>query len=450
MKAVIAGWGYKLGIDRAIFFTLIARGIQALGGVVMIYFISNFLTRTEQGYYYTFTSLLAIQIFFELGFSSIIVQYVAHEFAHLSWGNRMQLEGEDKYKSRLSYLLRFCLKWYGIISMIFFIILVVTGFVFFSHYGSNEEQSISWKIPWLVICFSSAANLMLTPFLSYLEGLGKIAGVAKIRMVQQIAQVTLALTFFVFHCKLLAAPLAAVISFSTAAVMVFFSDNREVLWNIWREKVDEWRINYRKEILPYQAKVALSWISGYLIFQLFNPIMFATKGPVLAGQFGMSLTVLNGVLMLSLSWVSTKVPRYSVLIARKEFDALDRIFYRTTWQSLSICALGIIVFLLGVYVLGYWHHPIASRFLGLLPLVFLSACTLMNQYVNSLATYLRCHKQEPYVVQSVVMAIAIALYMLICSSFLQITYFTLGYFCLSALGFYWCIDIFKTKQKLWH
>ena len=34
---------------------------------------------------------------------------------------------------------------------------------------------------------------------------------------------------------------------------------------------------------------------GYFIFQLFNPVLFATEGAVVAGQMGMTLAALNGI-----------------------------------------------------------------------------------------------------------------------------------------------------------
>ncbi|MFK2504393.1 hypothetical protein ACIXPB_19920, partial [Bacteroides fragilis] len=88
-------------------------------------------------------------------------------------------------------------------------------------------------------------------------------------------------------------------------------------------------MDYKTEIFPYQWKIALSWISGYFIFQLFNPVLFATEGAVIAGQMGMTLAALNGIQSLSLSWMTTKIPLYSGLIAQKQYRQLDIIFNRT-------------------------------------------------------------------------------------------------------------------------
>ena len=100
----------KLGIDKSIFFTSCTRIIQAIGGVVAIVFVAKYLTRVEQGFYYTFGSIVAIQVFFELGLNGIITQYVAHENSHLIWESPVSVVGERRYLSRLSSLLHFSIK----------------------------------------------------------------------------------------------------------------------------------------------------------------------------------------------------------------------------------------------------------------------------------------------------------------------------------------------------
>jgi len=54
----------KIGVDRAIAYTVTARMIQAVGGFATVFCIAQYLTKLEQGYYYTFSSILTIQIFF--------------------------------------------------------------------------------------------------------------------------------------------------------------------------------------------------------------------------------------------------------------------------------------------------------------------------------------------------------------------------------------------------
>ena len=57
----------KFGLDKAIVFTSSASIVGALGNVISVILVVKYLTGIEQGFYYTFGSIVAIQIFFELG-----------------------------------------------------------------------------------------------------------------------------------------------------------------------------------------------------------------------------------------------------------------------------------------------------------------------------------------------------------------------------------------------
>jgi len=67
-----------IGLDRAILFTIGSRGWQTAAGAITMLLIARNLRPVEQGYYYTFSSLVAIQLIFELGFSFVVLQTAAH------------------------------------------------------------------------------------------------------------------------------------------------------------------------------------------------------------------------------------------------------------------------------------------------------------------------------------------------------------------------------------
>jgi hypothetical protein len=88
-----------------------------------------------------------------------------------------------------------------------------------------------------------------------------------------------------------------------------------------------------------QWRIALSWVSGYFIFQLFTPVLFAYQGAVVAGQMGMSLSIATALNTLALAWINTKAPMFGLLIARGEFAALDRLFFRSLRQATIVAVL---------------------------------------------------------------------------------------------------------------
>lgn len=439
----------SIGIDGAVLYTVLARVIQGGGGVVSIFFIANFLTKVEQGYYYTFGSILAIQIFFELGLSGIITQFTAHELASVKWINNYELTGPPEAMSRLSSLLHFCLRWFSIIALILFFVLMIAGYVFFQKYGKGDS-SVDWLFPWIIIASTTASSLMVSPILSFLEGLGRVKDVAIIRLIQQCSQIFVLFVGLILGFRLFSSPIANVVALIIPPIFILYSGNLKILLFIWR-KLREWRVNYRLEIFPFQWRIALSWISGYFMYQLFNPVIFATEGPVVAGQMGITLAVLNGILTVSLSWINTKVPLFSSLIANNDYKVLDNVFYKTLKHSTIISFLCLAILIGGVSFLKYEKIAVGNRFLPLLPLVLLSLTTFVNQFVAALATYLRCHKKEPLLIFSVVMGILTASSTLIFGKFYGLMGIVVGYTVLTVfLSLIWALYIFKKKQTEWH
>jgi O-antigen/teichoic acid export membrane protein len=443
----------KLGIDGAIAFTVLSRVIQAGGGIVTLLFVAKCLTKIEQGYYYTFGSILAIQIFFELGLSTIITQFVAHENAHLIWNNSTSFSGRDESGSRLASLLRFTIKWFGVISLLLFFGLLITGYNFFNKFG-KENIDISWQIPWVILSISTSFSLMISPILAFFEGLGIVKEVAKIRLIQQIVQLGSVLLFFSLGFKLLVVPIAAIISFSIVPIWILCGSKIKMLKVVWG-KLGEWQVNYRLEIFPFQWKIALSWISGYFIFQLFNPVLFATEGAVVAGQMGMTMTVLNSIMALSFSWMTTKVPVFSKLIAKKEYIHLDILFNKTLIQSTLLNIIALLVFFIVIFSLRYFNlkiegFNIADRFLDYLPMFFMIVPILLNHITSSWATYMRCHKKEPLLVQSLVIGFFCSISTIVLGKYFGVTGLTFGYMLITMISFIWIYFIYKKKKKEWH
>ena len=213
----------KLGIDGAIAFTVLSRIIQAGGGVISLIFVAKFLSKVEQGYYYTFGSILAIQIFFELGLSNIITQFVAYESANLKFTDKISFSGPVESSSRLSSLLRFTIRWFSVIAFLLLIGLLITGYFFFHKFGKNDTI-IEWQIPWLILSITTSLSLMVSPILAFFEGLGKVKEVAKIRLTQQVIQLSFVLSLFFMGFKLYSSPVAAIIAFTIVPIWILFSD----------------------------------------------------------------------------------------------------------------------------------------------------------------------------------------------------------------------------------
>ena len=445
--------GNKLGIDKAIAYTSSNGVLSAFIGVFSVFLYATCLTKEEQGYYYTFGSVMAIQVFFELGFTGIMTQYVAHENAHLRWSDdRSCLLGDHKYRSRLSSLFHLCVKWYSVIAIIYWIVLQIGGNFFFEEFGKNDN--VSWKIPWLIMSTVSAWGLFTSPIFSFMRGLGLVKEMAKMGFYRTIINTSVTWIGLILGFKLYSMAFSALISAIYIFVYFLINNYVAILRNIWKTEILEY-VNYMKEIFPYQWKIALSWISGYFIFNFMNPVIFATIGPAAAGQLGMSVGILSSIRDFSMSWMGTKIPLLSKLIELKDYLQLDRIFKKTIKQELFVCfaILGlfwIVVAALRESQLSINGKIIGDRFLEYIPLLFVTIPVSLQMVTDNFATYLRCHKKEPFLVISICSGLASAASVLLLGKLFGLIGITAGYAIVAVVFFPWGLWIYRSKKKEWH
>jgi hypothetical protein len=197
--------------------------------------------------------------------------------------------------------------------------------------------------------------------------------------------------------------------------------------------------------------MAVSFACGYFIFQLFNPVLFRYWGPAEAGRMGMSLSLSNAIAGIAISWINTKAAPFGAMIARREFARLDHIFFRTLLQTLALALLGALTVWTAVVVLNVRHMPFAQRVLPPLPFGLLLVSMLISQIINSWALYLRAHKQEKFLINSVIGAICLSLSTYFLGrryGALGMTYgqVAIGIFVGLTTGYY----TFSKYRKLWH
>jgi hypothetical protein len=394
----------SLGFDQHVLMTLLLRGWSIFAGGITLLLIPFGLSETQQGYYYAFASLIAMQAFFDLGFNSVIVQLVSHEFSHLQRDPATgQLQGNPNHRSRLASLLLLLRRWYRVAAMLFFVCLCPAGYLFFQ--GKGELSPSLWLGPWVLqICFT-ALNLYFSCFLAVSEGQGQVDLVAKLRLKQSIIGYSCFWVMLLTGAGLWVAPLLPAVSALMSAK--WLRGRHDVLRFDPDPGVPPAYISWTKEIFPFQWRIALSWISGYFIFSFFTPMVFQHQGAVEAGRIGMTLSIFNSLSVLGMSWVSAKVPDLSMLIAQRRRQELNALFVSVLRKSFIGTALICFSAVLFIWVIRDIGFPPMQRLASTPVLVCLSVVTIVNTLIFSMAAYMRAHKEEPMLWNSVTMGAAV-------------------------------------------
>jgi hypothetical protein len=437
------------GIDRAIAYVVLGRSWSVLSGPITLLFIARFLSPHEQGFYYTFGSVLGLQILFELGLSTVLLHFASHEKAKLEWVDRRTLEGDEAAKARVAAMLRKSLLWYGYIAILLIVIILPAGWLFFER-SQPAEVEVHWQLPWTWFVLVSAGTLFITPIFAVLEGCGLVAEMALMRACLGVASSLLLWLTLSQGWGLFAAPVMNTANLLWGLGWLMLR-HKDAMVDLLRFRSGAGAIDWRREIWQFQWKIAVSSLSGYFIYQLFNPVLFAFHGPVVAGQMGMSMSVTLAIWTVAAAWIGTKASPFGVLISKGEFGKLDQLFFTSLWQSTFAAVAGGGAFWAAAFYLHSIDHSLSLRLLDPLPLGLLLATNVLNLVVYAEAVYLRSHKQEPFLMLSLANGCLVGLSTYFLGRFSGVTEVMAGYFAINlvvSLGVgTW---IFMQKRRLWH
>ena len=438
------------GMDRAIAYTIMGRSWSAMAGIVTVLLIARFLTPNEQGYYYTFSSLVALQIIFELGFSFVVLQLAAHERAQLTFLPDGRVEGNPVAHARLASVLQMSVRWYSIAGLLMAAALLPAGIHFF---GVHQPAGlvVVWRLPWCLLVVAAMLAFQIDPVFSFLEGCGYITQVAHRRLIQAVLGSLLAWAALITHHGLYSPAMVILGQVLVGLVYLFFAHVGRLLKDLLFYPAGENHVGWWREIWPFQWRIAISWLCGYVIYSMFNPVLFAYQGPVAAGRMGMSLAIAGALAAVAVAWMSTKASPFGNMIAHGDIAALDKLFFRTLWQSTILLTAGAIAFLAALLIGSRLAPKLAMRLLPPWAFALLLLTTILNHILFSEALYLRAHKREPFLLNSIIIAILVGGATFPLAKFWGENAVVVGYFFLGGLvGLGAGTYVFVTKRREWH
>lgn len=434
------------GVDRAVAYTIIFKSWQSFAGLISILCITRFFTIELQGFYYTFASLIALLSFFELGLYLVVSNFASHEWSKLHLTQDGYIEGDSNALSRLVSLGRFIFKWYALASLIFMAVVGCGGYWFLEQASTSQ---IVWRIPWLLHIIFSSCLLWCMPFLSLLEGCDQIPSVSGFRLVQAVLSNIVLWVAIFSGLGLWAIPALSMVS--AVSVLVYLLVIKQHFFAPFRKKPVSCGISWKTEIFPMQWRLALQGAVNYFVFSLFTPVMFYYHGAAVAGQMGMTWQLVTAIQSIAVIWVMTKAPRYGILVARREFDTLDREWRKATIFSVLMMVLGVISTALVMYYLSGISWEPMKRVLSPLNFLLLAGGALFSLIVQCFSIYLRAHKKEVFTPVALITGLLMAI---------VVWQFGASYGALGATTSYLiimgCVTIpmtffvFKKSQLAWH
>lgn len=376
-------------LDPTTLLVLLTRFWSGLSGPVTVVLLSRNMPPDVQGFYYTFAHLMGLQVFLELGLFTVLLNLGSHEWAQLSLDVRGEVVGPPASLSRLACLGRFSALWFGGAMVLFSLVVGLLGWRLFA---ASPDSGVAWRGPWIALLVLAALQGWAMPFHTLLEACGQVAPLQRLRLVQAV------LGSLVFWWALAAgwglwATLTAGLVILARDIYVLGFRFRGLMVAFLRRPEGD-RIDWRREILPWQWKLAALGPSTYLSFGVFTPLLFHLRGAVEAGRLGMSLQLVNLSLSLAGSWFVTTLPTLGLLAAKGEHREVQK-----TWRRMTAASTGFALFAgtaaLGIVLLlpRAWPSLVPRLLEPVTFALFLAAVAIYH--LGSCFVYLgRAYKQE--------------------------------------------------------
>lgn len=374
--------------NRVGWLVFLQRAAQALYGLITVLLIARCLTPEAQGWYYSFLSYASIYTLFDLGFSVALVPFFASFFHEggLSARGALSQSIADQLDCELAQVLR----WYVLIALAFVFLVLPTGIWFFSGISNNGDWS-TWIGPWGILIAATGLMLFWMPLLALIEGAGYMAQITRIRFVQITLGSLACWTALYLGSGYWAATALAVsqaLVFSVWLVLCWPDLLKRAVRLLCKVAANQ---NKLKKV-PW--RVAVAWVCAYLTSQVFTLMLMQMSGPVIAGQFALSLALVGMAGVLALSSMAGRVAYVGQAAAIKDWGVIEKtlrqdlIFFAGFYMLSCLGILGVF------WLLDGWD--VLSRFLPLGQMLGLLFFTFTIYLLNLLASYIRAFLKEPF------------------------------------------------------
>lgn len=432
-------------IDSAILYFISSKALALIYSPITILLITSKLTEVEQGYYFTFASLLGISIFFELGLGIILTHFASYEFSKLKWSDQGKLYGNSTSLEIIKTLIQKSLLWYLIAAILMSVIIIFLGIKIFS--SKENVENINLYLPWLLLIIFFAINTALIPITSIIEGCGGVKNVQRLRFLQQALVIPFTWIAFILDGKLFVI-FIEYLGYSFVLLWWIFTNYKSfILQMLSSNNLFSNSISWFKDIFPLQWKIALSWVSSYFLGYLFVPLLFHFSGEVIAGQMGLSLKITGYVYLFSMAWINTKIPKFGSLISSKKFSKLKRLFYQSIKSSLTASFLSSIALILLLLLLQFLEFEFSERLLTIDLLILLCFANILNVIFSSISGYLRSFKKEPMLYITLLLGITVSVSNYITTKFFNVDIMIYSYIIiLIVIGLLGHIYVYKNNN----
>lgn len=425
-------------IRRNTTWVFIFQFLKILNGLIPVLLIPLYLSHEDQGLWFLMLSFGSIVLLFSAAQNGIVLIFGAHEFKNLLI-EKLTIIGHIKDKNSLLAFTRYSKKFF----IIFLTCLSLAVFLFFSFYIQHNTPLLIHTDLIMIFGMYLLGIFLFTlnfSFLSYLESFNQVLLAYKIKSFLMLAIICLTCLLLYLHYGLYALSYSIFISMLIAfgalymkyKTIIMESFRTRALFNKHKQKI----------FVNYFQKNTFSMISGFLLFQVYTPIVYYFKGSVIAGKVGLSIAILSALFAVSIAPLNAKMASIIRMIAAKKYQESYILYFKVSQLALIIFlflgSLG--AFLLFKIDIFYIYK---ERVVDFFSFMLLWLAWLFQVIVYIFVTYIRCFKRELFIIPTVISAFYILITTIITLHYDLVDYIFVGFLSSYVFGLPWIYVIYR-------
>lgn len=364
---------------------LLYRLLVMFSGVALILVLPFTTTPEEQGAYYALLGLVSLYVVADLGLSSALINFVSHQI-----DPDRPHDSEPVKAANLSRLMRFSASWALFGSIVLGLVVYLFGRTLLQR---EFEVFPSLHEALLLVCVVTVFTFQLFTAFAILEGLNRVAEAFFIRSIYISVLIVTQLVFLLAGYAYFALVIGQLLALLSAAIL-FLSRNMSSFIQLAGVPPQKADLSIREKVIPFQLRLAITWIFGFLPIQLMPTLLFASLGSVWAGKIGMTQQIVTAISATAFIFVQVIVPRIGQLVASEQSSEVQALYKNALKRSLMVSILAVFCVVAAQIVLSVKAADISARILPLELLIPFLCLVLINWITFARAALARAYHEE--------------------------------------------------------
>ena len=391
------GWRFilfkKLGLDERVATGLGTRLVPMVAGPLSSIITVYCLTKEVQGLFYLFGSLLALRTLFELGANTAVIQISAQARTSAESGSSSKLD--PAFVVAVGGWTRKAACIYGIAAG-----MIGVGFLVNKGYGSFATLSA-----WLGFIGISALQFASEGRWALLQGADQIAAANRLRIKNSLLQYITQWSLLLLGAGLFSFVGASIVSYVSQEYT--FKKCYSWLYASGDILPDRSRCDfYRRELMMLIRKAGQTYLTGYFVFQMQQPICFQLLGAASSARLGFTQSIGAGLIGIPSIWLAMNFPQIAHSVVDGDTIKAKRLFAFNFKRAIGLTCLVVAGAWLATLILGMVGRGFKDRLMDSTGSLVLFAGLGLQTVGLALTYWPRAFRVEPFVVIAYVQMVA--------------------------------------------